>query len=119
MFHWQKSPSTGTAQQRLFLVLKVVLHAIVVILEVLCLNTKSRYSRCYRAHLYIAPQKSVSRIVYDGLACVSFFLVMQLLNSNCSFAPPSGRPLHGSFPLHLTGLLPSGYRYGGPAVTHR
>ena len=34
-----KNPSTGTAQQRLFLVLKVVLHAVVVILEVLRLST--------------------------------------------------------------------------------
>ena len=46
-----KNPSTGTAQQRLFLVLKVVLHAIVVISEMLRLSTKSRCSRCCRAHL--------------------------------------------------------------------
>ena len=46
-----KNPSTGTAQQRLFLVLKVVLHAVVVISEVLRLSTKSRCSRCCRAHL--------------------------------------------------------------------
>ena len=46
-----KNPSTGTAQQRPFLVLKVVLHAVVVISEVLRLSTKSRCSRCYRAHL--------------------------------------------------------------------
>ena len=46
-----KNPSTGTAQQRLFLVLKLVLHAVVVISEVLRLNTKSRCSRCYKAHL--------------------------------------------------------------------
>ena len=38
----------GTAQQRLFLVLKVVLHAVVVISEVLRLSTKSRCSRCCR-----------------------------------------------------------------------
>ena len=43
-----KNPSTGTAQQRLFLVLKVVLHAVVVISEVLRLSTKSRCSRCCR-----------------------------------------------------------------------
>ena len=43
-----KNPSTGTAQQRLFLVLKVVLHAVVVILEVLRLSAKSRCSRCCR-----------------------------------------------------------------------
>ena len=43
-----KNPSTGTAQQRLFLVLKVVFHAVVVISEVLRLNTKSRCSRCCR-----------------------------------------------------------------------
>ena len=47
-----KNPSTGTAQQRLFLVLKVVLHAVVVISEVLRLSTKSRCSRCCIAHLY-------------------------------------------------------------------
>ena len=46
-----KKPSTGTAQQRLFLVLKVVLHAVVVISEVLRLSTKSRCSRCCMAHL--------------------------------------------------------------------
>ena len=46
-----KNPSTRTAQQRLFLVLKVVLHAVVVISEVLRLSTKSRCSRCCRAHL--------------------------------------------------------------------
>ena len=46
-----KNPSTGTAQQRLFLVLKVVLHAVVVISEVLRLSTKNRCSRCCRAHL--------------------------------------------------------------------
>ena len=38
----------GTAQQRLFLVLKVVLHAVVVISEVLRLSTKSRCSRYCR-----------------------------------------------------------------------
>ena len=43
-----KNPSTGTAQQRLFLVLKVVLHAVVVISKVLRLSTKSRCSRCCR-----------------------------------------------------------------------
>ena len=43
-----KNPSTGTAQQRLSLVLKVVLHAVVVISEVLRLSTKSRCSRCCR-----------------------------------------------------------------------
>ena len=43
-----KNPSTGTTQQRLFLVLKVVLHAVVVISEVLRLSTKSRCSRCCR-----------------------------------------------------------------------
>ena len=43
-----KNPSMGTAQQRLFLVLKVVLHAVVVISEVLRLSTKSRCSCCCR-----------------------------------------------------------------------
>ena len=47
-----KNPSTGTAQQRLFLVLKVVLHAVVVSSEILRLSTKSRCSCCCRAHLY-------------------------------------------------------------------
>ena len=47
-----KNPSMGTAQERLFLVLKVVLHAVVVISEVLRLSTKSRCSRCCRTHLY-------------------------------------------------------------------
>ena len=45
-----KKPLTGTAQQRLFLVLKIVLHVVVVISEVLHLN-KSRCNRCYMAHL--------------------------------------------------------------------
>ena len=48
-----KNPSTGTAQQRLFLVLKVVLHAVVVISEVLRLSTKSCCNRCCR---YISTQ---------------------------------------------------------------
>ena len=43
-----KNASTGTAQQRLFLVFKVVLHAVVVISEVLRLSTKSRCSHCCR-----------------------------------------------------------------------
>ena len=38
----------GAAQQRLFLVLQVVLHAVAVISEVLRLSTKSRCSRCCR-----------------------------------------------------------------------
>ena len=50
-----KNPSTGTAQQRLNLVLKVVLHAVVVILGTLQLSTKSRCSRCCMAHLCSAP----------------------------------------------------------------
>ena len=37
-----KNPSTGTAQQRLFSVFKVVLHTVVVISEILHLTTKSR-----------------------------------------------------------------------------
>ena len=55
-----KNPSTATAQQRLFLVLKVVLHAVVVISKVLRLSTKSRCSRCCRAHLY-AQDGNVAR----------------------------------------------------------
>ena len=46
-----KNPSTGTAQQRLFLVHNAVLHAVVVILEVLDLSTKSRCSLCCKVHL--------------------------------------------------------------------
>ena len=56
-----KNPSMGTAQQRLFLVLRVVLHAVVVISEVLRLSTKSRCSRCCR-HI------SVRRLAEDGCA---------------------------------------------------
>ena len=41
----------GKAQKRIFLVLKVVLYAVVVISEVLHLSTKSRCSRCCMAHL--------------------------------------------------------------------
>ena len=59
-----KNPSTGTAQQRLFLVLKVVFHAVVVISEVLRLSTKSRCSRCCR-HIstgnYISAQECTTR----------------------------------------------------------
>ena len=51
-----KNPSTGTAQQRLFLVLKVVLHAVVVISEILHLSTKSRCSRCCRHTSTVHPQ---------------------------------------------------------------
>ena len=54
-----KNPSTGTAQQRLFLVLKVVLHAVVVISEVLRLSTKSRCSRCCR---HISTAGSMSQL---------------------------------------------------------
>ena len=43
-----KNPSTETAQQRLFLVLKIVFYAVVVISEVLRLSTKSRCNRCAR-----------------------------------------------------------------------
>ena len=65
MFHWQKNPSMGTAQQRLFLVLEVVFHAVVVISEVLRLSTKSRWSRCCRAHLY--SQAMCKRVVGNHL----------------------------------------------------
>ena len=60
-----KNPSTGTAQQRLFLVVKVVLHAVVVISEVLCLSTKSRCSRCCRhisTHMVPSPPLQHSHI---------------------------------------------------------
>ena len=43
-------PSSGMAQQRLFLILKVVLHVVVIILKVLHFSIKSRCSRCYIAH---------------------------------------------------------------------
>ena len=58
-----KNPSTGTAQQPLFLVLKVVLHAVVVISEVLRLNTKSRCSRCCR---HISTQYSLLTRIAKG-----------------------------------------------------
>ena len=82
-----KNPSTGTAQQRLFLVLKVVLHAVVVISEVLRLSTKSRCSRCCR-HIsscdsrmdavLIAPrQTSPATIAYTHLrGCISSNLAL-------------------------------------------
>ena len=43
-----KNPSVGTAQQRLFKVLKLVFYAIAMILEVLHLSARSR---CCMAHL--------------------------------------------------------------------
>ena len=55
-----KNPSTGTAQQRLFLVLKAVLHAVVVISEVLHLSTKSRCSRCCRHISSLESDKHVT-----------------------------------------------------------
>ena len=60
-----KNPSTGTAQQRLFLVLKVVLHAVVVISEVLRLSTKSRCSRCYR-HISSPVLTRDCKVSYGG-----------------------------------------------------
>ena len=42
---WAKNPSPRTAQQRLVLVLKIVLYTVVVISEVLRLSTKSLCSR--------------------------------------------------------------------------
>ena len=59
-----KNPSTGTAQQRLFLVLKVVLHAVVVISEVLHLSTKSRCSRCCK-HISTASTGSGPKECHD------------------------------------------------------
>ena len=47
-----KNPLMGTTQQRFVLVPKIVLHAIVVISEVLRLSTKSRCSHSGMAHLY-------------------------------------------------------------------
>ena len=41
------------AQQRLFIILKIILYAVVVISEVLHLSTKNHCSRCYMAHLYL------------------------------------------------------------------
>ena len=54
---WARKPSTGTAQQRPFLVLKIVLYTVVVISEVLRLSTKSRCSRCCMAHIYSRTEK--------------------------------------------------------------
>ena len=50
MFHWQKFLRREWLNNG-FLVLKVVLYAVVMISEVLRLSTKSRYSRCCKAHL--------------------------------------------------------------------
>ena len=47
-----KNPFNGNGSTTAFLVLKVVLHAVVVVLEVLRLSTKSRCIRCCRAHLH-------------------------------------------------------------------
>ena len=47
-----KEPSMGRAQQRLFLVLKVVLHAVFVFSEVLYLSIKSRCGRWCMGHLW-------------------------------------------------------------------
>ena len=52
-----RNPSMGTAQKRPFLVLKVVLHAVVVISEVLRLSTKSPCSRCCRHISTLNSQK--------------------------------------------------------------
>ena len=57
MFHWQKSLQREQLNNVVFLVFNVVLHAVVVISEVLPLSTKSRYSRCYMEHLYPEPLK--------------------------------------------------------------
>ena len=56
-----KNTSTGTAQQRLFLVFKVVLSAVVVISEVLNLSTKGRCSRCCIAHLCLGLSRQRCR----------------------------------------------------------
>ena len=56
--------STGTAQQWLFLVLKVVFHVVVVISEVLHLSTRRHCSRCCMAHFWHAPTiKAIMRHV--------------------------------------------------------
>ena len=46
-----KKALNGNTKQQLFLVLKVVLHAVVVISEVLPLSTESRCSHCCMGHL--------------------------------------------------------------------
>ena len=71
MIHWLKNPSTGTAQQRLFLVLKVVLHAVVVISEVLRLSTKSPLQPLpARAHLYRPFNTTTMTFAPEALWCV-------------------------------------------------
>ena len=85
-----KNPSTGTARQRLFLVLKVVLHAVVVISEVLRLSTKSRCSRCCR---------HISSVTI----CAGMFV------SSCGPGVPSGASKNsvGSTNVRGAGLLAS------------
>ena len=56
MFHWQKILQRERPNNGFFLVFKVVLHAVVVISEVLRLSTKSRCSRCCR-HISILHMK--------------------------------------------------------------
>ena len=63
----------GTAQQLLFLVLEVGLHAVVVISEVLRLSTKSRCSRCCGAHLY---QRQAIEQLNDALCTASVLLFL-------------------------------------------
>ena len=53
-----------------FLVLKLVLHAVVMISDVLCLSTKSRCSRCYMAHLCLWCTKlEVASESIEGFFC--------------------------------------------------
>lgn len=66
MFKWwiidiprAKQPSMGTAQQQHALLVKVVLHAVVIISVVLYLNVRISYIICYMAHLYGEPEKLV------------------------------------------------------------
>ena len=69
-----KNPSTGTAQQRLFLILKVVLHAVVVISEVLRLSTKSRCNRCCR-HISSGYQRSSLVCLFCGCVLNCVYLI--------------------------------------------
>ena len=66
MFHWQKS-FNGNGLTRPFLVLKVVLHAVAVISEVLRLSTKSRCSRCCR-HISTLGHATLLEYVHPATA---------------------------------------------------
>ena len=70
--HLSKNPSTGMARQWLILVFKVVLHAVVVISELLRSITKSRCSRCCMVYLYYGV--SGGKWLLPTLSCFVFIL---------------------------------------------